>query len=150
MVEGKIFWNLPNQVSYSPGEKLSYTIVVVNPTPSSQEYRLIARLLSDTTVEREDAILVNGDETFTMEAITRLEFIGGFVADRTNITLALLLCNRESNELDRVSTFLSAPTELLPSPIERIGEVMHQYMPFMVGGIFLALAAAFLLKLMRR
>ena len=150
MAEGKIFWNLPNQVSYSQGEKLSCSIVVINPSISSQEYQLISRLLSDATIEREETVLVNGAQTFTVDPLSRLELIGGFVADRNNVTLAILLCDRDGNELDRVSTYLSAPTELVPSPIERIGEVMSQYMPFVVGGICLALAAGLLIKLVRR
>ena len=149
MDEGKIFWSLPNQVSYQAGEKLSCTVVVANPTTSPQEYRLIVRILSDTIVEREDAILVNGEEIFTVDALSRLDLIGGFIIDRTNVTLILLLCDSNGNELDRVSTFLSAPTELLPSPIERMGEVMRQYMPFMVGGIFLALIGGLLVKVTR-
>jgi hypothetical protein len=150
MAEGKIYWNLPDQVSYQSGEKLSCTIIVVNPAPSSQEYRLIARLLSDSTVEREEAVLVNGEQTFTVDPLSRLELIGGFVADRTNVTLAILLCDKDGNELDRVNAFLSTPTWLVPSPAERIGEIMSQYMPFMVGGTFLVLIGALVIKLARR
>jgi hypothetical protein len=146
MAEGKIYWNLPDQVSYQAGEKLSCTIIVVNPTTSAQEYQLISRLLSDNTIEGEEVVLVNGGQTFTVEQLSRLELIGGFVADRNNVTLAILLCDKDGNELDRVSTFLSSPTWLVPSP----GETIGQYMPYIVGGIALVLLGGLLIKAIRR
>lgn len=146
MAEGKIYWNLPDQVSYQAREKLSCTIIVVNPIASSQEYRLISRLLSDSTIEREEAIMVDGGEAFTVDPLSRLELVGAFVSDSTDVTLAVLVCDSNGNELDRVSTFLSSPTWLVPSPVETIG----QYMPYIAGGIFLVLLGGLLVKAIRR
>ena len=148
MAEGKIFWNLPPQVSYTTGEKLPCAITVVNPTDAPQEYRLGARLSSDSVVVSEEDVPVNGEETFTLPAQGRLSLEGAFVTDRTSVILDLFLCDKDRNALDKVSTFLSSPS-WLPVPVE-ITATMHQLMPLMVGAIFLALVGSLASRLVRR
>ncbi len=148
MAEGKIFWNLPPQVSYTAGEKLSCAITVVNPTFVPQKYRLVARLSADSVVVSEEDVPINGEPTFTIAGQGILSLEGALVLDRTNAILDLFLCDRERNTLDKVSTFLSSPS-WLPIPVE-ITATMQQFMPLMVGVISLALVGTLAVKLVRR
>ena len=148
MAEGKIFWNLPPQVSYTAGEKLSCAITVVAVLMSIQERPIKAKLSSGSTVVSEEDVPLNGEETFTLVVQGRLSLEGAFVTDRTSVILDLFLCDKDRNALDKVSTFLSSPA-WLPVPVE-ITATMRELMPLMAGALFLALVGILASRLVRR
>ncbi len=113
---GDIFWDLPPWIVYSPGYDVGCSIYVANPTEVEKEYALMARLSSNETVISEEALPVFGYTWFKVAPGDFVRLYGAFRFEETNADLAVLLVERETEEVtDSISTLLVAPsTSALP------------------------------------
>ena len=108
---GDIFWDLPSWITYVAGSELGTTIFVANPTDEEKEYALMARLSTDAEVISEESIKVFGYAWFKVDPGDWLRLHGGLRFEESNLTLSLLLYEKESGEaVDAVSAFLVEPS----------------------------------------
>lgn len=110
---GDIFWDLPARVAYAGQADLSCTISVANSSGVEREYSLVTRLSQGTTVLREEALLVDGQEWFSLGPGEFVRLHGSFRLAETNVTLMVKLMDRQTGEIvDRVATELVAPSQI--------------------------------------
>jgi hypothetical protein len=108
---GDIFWDLPPWIVYSPGYDVGCSIYVANPTEVEKEYALMARLSSEETAISEEALPVFGYTWFKVAPSDFIRLYGAFRFDETDVDLAVLLIERETEEVtDSVSTRLVGPS----------------------------------------
>ena len=108
---GDIFWDLPPWIVYSPGYDVGCSIYVANPTEVEKEYALMARLSSNEMTISKEALPVFGHTWFTVAPGDFIRLYGAFRFDETDVDLAVLLVEREMEEVtDSVSTRLVGPS----------------------------------------
>jgi hypothetical protein len=108
---GDIFWDLPPWIIYSPGYDVGCSMYVANPTEVEKEYALMARLSSNETAISEEALPVFGYTWFKVAPGDFIRLYGAFRFDETDVDLAVLLVERETEEVtDSVSTRLIGPS----------------------------------------
>jgi len=108
---GDIFWDLPPWIVYSPGYDVGCSIYVANPTEVEKEYALMARLSSNEVAISEEALPVFGYTWFTVAPGDFIRLYGAFRFEETDVDLAVLLIERETEEVtDSVSTRLGGPS----------------------------------------
>ena len=108
---GDIFWDLPPWVVYSPGYDVGCSIYVANPTEVEKEYALMAQLSSNDTLISEEALPVFGYTWFTVAPGDFIRLYGAFRFEETDVDLAVLLVERETEEVtDMISTRLVGPS----------------------------------------
>ena len=107
---GDIFWDLSPGIAYTPGSELGCTIYVANPTEEEKEYALMSRLSSDDTVISEESVKVFGCAWFKVDPGDFIRLHGALRFDETDVTLSLLLIERETQEAaDAVAAYLVSP-----------------------------------------
>ena len=113
---GDIFWDLPPWFTYYPGFDIGCSIYVVNLTDTEKEYSLMARLSKNSTVISEEALPVFGYTWFKVDPGDFIRLHGALRFPETNADLAVLLIERETEEVtDSVAAMLVAPsTAALP------------------------------------
>jgi len=107
---GDIFWDLAPWLVYTAGYDIGCSIYVANPTETPQEYTLMARLVSGTTVISEETLPVFGHTWFTVESGDFVDLRGSLRFDYSNAVLTVQLIEKETEEvIDSVATILIAP-----------------------------------------
>jgi len=108
---GDIFWDLSPWLVYTAGYDIGCSICVANPTDTSQEYSLMARLTNGTTVISEEILPVFGHAWFTVEPGDFVQLRGSLRFDSSDAVLTVQLIERETEEvIDSVATVLIAPS----------------------------------------
>jgi hypothetical protein len=108
---GDVFWDLPPSMVYDSGSELGCTIYVANPTEEEKEYALMSRLLSGETVVSEESVKVFDLAWFKVGPGDFVKLHGALQFDETDVTLVILLIERETQEVtDSVATYLVSPS----------------------------------------
>lgn len=108
---GDIFWDLAPWIVYSAGLDIGCNIYVANPTDTTKEYALMARLSRDTTLLSEEALPVYGYTWFQVEPGDFAVLKGALRFAESNASLTVSLIERETGEtIDSVITSLVAPS----------------------------------------
>jgi len=108
---GDIFWDLAPWITYEPGYDLGCSIYVANPSDAEKEYALMARLSRDTVVISEEVLPVFGFSWFKVAPGDFIRLRGALRFDESDSELALLLIERETEEVaDSVVTLLVSPS----------------------------------------
>jgi hypothetical protein len=114
---GDIFWDLAPWITYNPGYDLGCSIYVANPSETEKEYSLIARLAQGTTIISEEALPVFGFSWFKVAPDDFIRLKGALRFDDSNCELAILLVERETEEvIDSVVTVLVSPENVSALP----------------------------------
>jgi hypothetical protein len=107
---GDIFWDLAPWITYEPGYDLGCSIYVANPSDTEKEYALMARLAQETAVISEEVLPVFGYTWFKVASGDFIRLKGALRFDESDCELALLLVERETEEIaDSVVTVLVSP-----------------------------------------
>ena len=107
---GDIFWDLSPWITYEPGYDLGCSIYVANPSDTEKEYALMARLFQETVVVSEEVLPVFGYSWFKVSPGDFIRLRGAFRFDESDCELAILLVERETEEIaDSVVTVLISP-----------------------------------------
>lgn len=147
---GDIFWDLPPSITYTPGSEVGATLYVANPTSEEREYSLMARLTSGATLISEDAVRVYGYAWFKVDPGDFIRLHGALRFEETDVTLSLLLYERESGEAaDAVETMLVAPTTYIWPPGWPVGvaaptDWVSMFLPLMMLAMMGGMAASLL------
>ena len=108
---GDIFWDLAPWITYEPGYDLGCSIYVANPSDTEKEYALMARLSRESTVISEEVLPVFGFSWFKVAPGDFIRLRGALRFDESDNELALLLIERETEEVaDSVVTLLVLPS----------------------------------------
>jgi len=99
---GDIFWDLAPWITYEPGYDLGCSIYVANPSDAEKEYALMARLSRDTVVISEEVLPVFGYSWFKVAPGDFIRIRGALRFDESDSDLAVLLIERETEDLMRV------------------------------------------------
>jgi len=107
---GDIFWDLAPWITYEPGYDLGCSIYVANPGDTEKEYTLMARLSREGTLISEEALPVFGYTWFKVAPGDFVRLRGALRFDESDSELALLLVERETEEVtDTVVSLLVSP-----------------------------------------
>lgn len=109
---GRLGWDLPSSLPYTPGTDLPATIHVTNMTYYEQEFALMSRLIDAAGVVLSDeAVKLEEKAWFMIDGIETKVILGRFNFPQTNVTLVLSLCDKESGTtIDSVQTSLVSPS----------------------------------------
>ena len=145
---GDIFWDLSPWITYEPGYDLGCSIYVANPSDTEKEYALMARLFQETVVVSEEVLPVFGYSWFKVSPGDFIRLRGAFRFDESDCELAILLVERETEEIaDSVVTVLISPESagVLPpswpgtgtsiSTTTDLGMMMAMMLPVMMVGM---------------
>jgi len=128
--KGDLFWDMFPYVYYIPGSEMFCSIFVVNPGDEDREYLLMARVSSSETVISEDALKVNGNAWFAVDAEEKVSLQGCLVLEESDVTLDILLYEKESGEVvDQVTTHL-----VEPKPIADANQLLAAVLPMLLLG----------------
>jgi len=107
---GDIFWDLAPWITYEPGYDLGCSIYVANPGDTEKEYTLMARLSREGTLISEEVLPVFGYTWFKVAPGDFIRLRGALRFDESNGELAILLIERETEEVtDTVVSLLVSP-----------------------------------------
>lgn len=144
---GDIFWDLPPRLAYAPGLDLGCSIYVANTTEAAKEYALMARLSRGGTVISEEALPVSGRTWFTVEPDDSVRLNGALRFAETNAELAVLLVERETEEVtDSVAAELVGLQDSTlppwPAPGNNGGASDWSWLPLLVLPLVMVAAVA--------